>query len=109
ASVWQKTARPCGVDDEPGRDPDGTALARTLERRAIALQSNAIEACGVEIDRALGCGRANQGVIEVGTIPVRIRDVIVRACRNQQLPAVPVIVFERLVETMKVKREAAFQ
>ena len=102
-------ARSGRVHDELRRDSDRTALARPLERRPAALASDAADLRRVQEDRAGGGGVMCQRLVEIRPIPVRVCDLVVGTCRDEQLALVPLVVFERLVETMEEEREAAFQ
>ena len=59
--------------------------------------------------RRFGFGLADEVVVEVGPIPVRVADVIVRARCHQQLPRMLAIVRERLAEAVEVEREPALE
>jgi hypothetical protein len=50
-----------------------------------------------------------QRLVEIRPIPMRVGDLVVRTCRDEQLALVPLAVYERLVETMEEEGEAAFQ
>ena len=100
---------PRRVHDELRRDSDRTALSRPLERRPATLASDAADLRRVQEDRAGGGGVMCQRLVEIRPIPVRVCDLVVGTCRDEQLALVPLVVFERLVETMEEEREAAFQ
>jgi hypothetical protein len=103
-SAWARR-----VDDEPCRNPDRTPVTYPFECCPVALTTHGVEKRRVQIDGAFCLGLSHQRMIEVGAIPVRIRNLVVRARRDQQLSSMPVVVFESPIEIMKEEGEPALQ
>ncbi len=93
--VVQEAARAGRIHHEPRGDADRSAVAISFECRAIAFLANTLEACPVEIYRPFGLGLTDERVIEVGPVPMRIRNVVVGTRRNQELPLMIVVVRKR--------------
>ena len=90
----EKPARPAGVDDEPRRDAEPSAVACPLEHDAGVFLPDALHLRRVQVDRAVGLGVAHERVIEVRPVPVRVADVVVRARGDEQLARMIAIVGE---------------
>ena len=107
----QESARPAGVDDEARVDARARWPSRAaLEHDAASLPRGRVRArVVVEIDRAVRLGLADERVIEVRPVPMRVADLVVRARGDQQLPRVLAIVGEALAGLVEEEREAAFQ
>src|SRR5204863_10182632 len=88
-----------------GRTRRGACLRATRAAGDV----DAIQRGLVEIDRACGLRLADQIEIEVWAIPVRVADLVVRACGDHQLPLVRVVIRERFAGPMKIESEAALQ
>jgi hypothetical protein len=84
-------------------------VSRSSEDRARTALVAHVERGFVEIVDAPGLCLANQRVIEIRPVPVRIADVVERTRRDQQLAIVLLVVDERLTGLMEEEREAAFQ
>ncbi len=88
---------------------DRLAVARAFERRAVAIKVDALDRRLVEIGRAGFLGFAHEVVIEVGAIPVRVANLVVRAGGHHQLPRMRLVIRERLAGAMEIEGEAAFE
>ena len=80
-----------------------------LDHRTISLVAQPLEARVVEIDGAFGFRLARERVVEIGPVPMRVRDLISWAGRHQELAAVLMVVGKRLTRAMEAKGEAALQ
>src|SRR5262249_8761191 len=67
------------VDDKAGAEANRTPAATAREHNAIARFVEAYEQGLVEVVDSGGLRFADQRVIEIGTIPVRVADLIERA------------------------------
>ena len=105
----QESARPAGVNHEPRRDADGSAIPRPLENRPGALVTDALEARLVEIDGSFGFGFARERLIEVRPVPMRVGDLVPRAGCHEELASVLAVVGKRLTRTMEEEGEPALQ
>ncbi len=91
----RKPRGPLASITKPARDLDGTSVARAFERHPGARVPDLLEARLVQVDRAGGPRLLHEREIELGTVPMRIRHLVVRARRDEQLPRVRIGVGER--------------
>ena len=70
---------------------------------------DAIQPRLVQVDRALRFGLADERVIEVRPVPMRVADLVVRARGDQQLARMVAIVRESFAGTMEQEGEPAFE
>src|SRR5436190_9515508 len=103
----QKTARPAGIDDESGANRNSFCSTLSFELHALAVERNSFEFRLVEIFHAERLRFANQEMVEVRAVPMRIRDFIARAGGDEQLIAPLRIVEERFFKLMMIKRKSA--
>ena len=90
----EKPARPAGVDDEARRDPESAAVAGALEHDAGVFLADAVHLRLVQVHRAVRLGVADERVIEVRPVPMRVADLVVRARGDEQLARMVAIVGE---------------
>src|SRR5207247_3680709 len=105
----QKTAWPAGIDDESSANRKSFPPTFTVELHALAVQRNSFDSRLVEIFHAERLRFANEEVVEVSAIPMRVRDFIARAGGDEQLVAPLRIVEERSFKLMMIKRKTALQ
>ena len=84
-------------------------LAVAFDPNGIAVPGRGVERGAVEILHPEVLRIAHERGIEVRAIPVRIRDLVVRARRHQQLTAMLFGVLKRLTVDVKEEREAALK
>src|SRR6185503_18148556 len=105
----QKTARPAGIDDESGANRNSFSSSLSFELRALAVERNGFEFRLVEIFHAERLRFANQEMVEVRAVPMRVRDFIARTGGDEQLVAPLRIAAERLSKLMMIKCKTALQ
>ena len=91
----QKTARPAGIHEESSDNRNTFSPTVTIELHAVAVEGDGFEIRLVEVFHAERLRFANEEVIEIRAIPMRVRDLIARAGGDQQLVAPLRIVEER--------------
>ena len=85
----EEAARAARVDHEARPAPPPTGPCRAaLEGHAFWPEANALERCLLEQHGARGHGFPRQELVDVGAIPVRVGNVVVRARRHEHLPSV---------------------
>ncbi len=107
--VGQKATRPAGIDQKPGAHVDGLVAPLPFQHDAGALEAHLRQHQLVDVARALTLGFPHQPVIEVGAVPVRVGDRVVRAGRDQQLTRVRRRVLEGAIEIVAEEGEPALE
>src|SRR5712671_4802243 len=103
----QETARAAGIDEESSANRNSFVPTLTVDSRAMAVERNGSEVRLVQIFHAQRLGFANEEVVEVRAIPMRIGDFIARTGGHKQLVAPLRIIEERFFKLMMIKGEAA--
>src|SRR5439155_17452931 len=83
----QKPARPAGIDDKSCSNGKPSSLTLAFDLNTFAADGNASELCLIEIFDAETLRLANEKMIEVRAIPVRVGNFIARTGRHEQLIA----------------------
>ena len=83
----QETPRTGGINEEFGGHTYLFAMPRAFQSYLVVRFSEAGQICLVEIIHPQPLRFADEELIEIGAIPVRVRDLIVRACGDQKLIA----------------------
>ena len=107
--VMEESARAGRVDHESRRDADRSALALAFEHRRTTFVAQPLEPRHVEVLGARRPRLHHERLVELRPVPVRIRDLVVRARRDHQLPLARVIVRDRRTRLMKEEREPALE
>ena len=84
-SAMQKTTRASGIDQKPGAKIKWFLARVANDRRALVSQVQRFDPSAVPVIHSKALRLPNQEVIHVGSIPMRIGNIIVRARRHQQL------------------------
>src|SRR5829696_2994502 len=105
----QASARAAGIDDEARLQAKGIFAAVSFEHGVPAIRTQTRHVDFVAIIHASRNRLLYQEMIEVRTIPVGVRDRVVRAGGNQQLTFVLVRVAEGGVEVVTEKAEPSFE
>ena len=108
-TLLEKTTPASGIDEEPGGQANRFACALSAKEKASRGPLWSGELRLVEVLDVLSLGFANQEMIEIGAVPVRICDVIVWAGRDQQLIGRFGRVSPGQAKGMMVKGETSFQ
>ncbi len=103
----EESVRTAGVDDERRGDRDRISVARAVQHEACADVAHRLQTGPVEEDGPCRLCVAREGVIEIGAVPVRVRDLVGRARPDQQLSSMLLVVAERLVWCVEVEGEPA--
>src|ERR1041385_208645 len=108
-SAMQKSARAAGIDHQPRANRDFLSPSLANEHHPFVVDRCPFQLCLVEILDTTRLGFANEKMIEVRAIPVRVSDFLLQAgCHEQLVPPVR-ITRKRSAEVMMVKRESALQ
>jgi len=105
----QKSARSARIDHKSSPDAKVPAAPAAFEHDARAFFGESVQARLIEIEHSLCFRFADEGVIEIGAVPMRIAKFIAGARRDQELALTLGILPERLAGTMKEEREASLQ
>ena len=105
----KRATRAAGVDDESRGDDLRDPVARQVKARAPLVEVDAVDACLVQQLRAGLLRLDGQELVERGSIPVRVGDVVVRAGRDQQLARVRAIVVKGPARRVVEETEPALQ
>src|SRR5205807_2587390 len=105
----QKPARPAGIDDESRSNGKTSSLMLAFDLNAIAPNGNASELCLIKVLDAETLRLANEKMIEVRAIPVRVGNFIARTGCHEHLITTFGIRCERLAKLMMIKRKPALQ
>ena len=104
-----EAARPAGIDDEASPERESFSAARTTQRLHCAVALDGGDFHLVHVIDAGSDRFPNQGEVEVGPVPMRIHNLVVRARRHEQLPPVRLVVRKPFVAAMEAEGEAALQ
>ena len=83
----QEPARPAGIHDESRSNGKTSSRMLAFDLNAIAANGSASELCLIKILDAETLRLANEKMIEVRAIPVRVGNFIARTGRHEQLIA----------------------
>ena len=105
----QEAARARCIDDQSRVETDWLALPMPFEPHHVSIVGKLIQVNFVDVINSERLRLTNQKMIEAGAIPVRIRDRIMRARRDQQL-ILPVQIWPRgLSQYMMMKGKPSLQ
>src|SRR5258706_16421665 len=102
-SAIQKPVRTGGINDETRANGHALSLALAKDHRLAALKGHLFKLCLVEILHPGRLDLANQKMVEVRPIPMRVGDFITRAGRHEQLVPPTGIIRKRLAELVMIK------
>ena len=98
-----------GVHEKPRRERERLAEPLALETPALSLARDGPEAGPVAIRGARGLGLLHEEVVEVGPVPVCVRDGVVGARGDEELVAAVMRAREAPALRVPVEREAALE
>src|SRR2546429_2253901 len=105
----QKPARPTRVHNESGAEPNFFPFAPAINLRAFTADYNALHLRLIEIFNAETLRFANEEMVEVRAIPVRVGNLVAWTGGDQELVTVIGMVVKRPVKLVMIKREPALQ
>ena len=109
-SAWARNPRgPLASIRNPARTSTASSRRSPSSTDAVALEAHPRQRQLVDVAHAFALGFAHQPVIEIGAVPVRVGDGVVRARRDEQLPRVRGGVREAPIEIVAEEGEPALE
>src|SRR5437899_3412679 len=105
----QKTTRTAAIDDQFRPEADRLALSRPLQPHATDFALGTAQFDLIEVIDAQTARLLHEEMVELSTIPMRIRHPINGTCPNHKLPLARRRGLKSPAERMLKKREAALQ
>ncbi len=105
----QESARSRRVDQESCGELKRVVVLTSVEANAITFDGHLFERHLVEVHGSVALRLSDEKVIDIGPVPMRVSDVVVRTRGHEQLPIVCVGILERAIEFVMEEAEAALE
>src|ERR1700678_389449 len=103
----QTAARSCGIHNKPRTESNVLLMAFACKLNVLFSLGKLSQIHFIAIDDAEPLGFAHEVMIEIGTIPMRVGDLVMRTCRHKHLLIKANIPW--MIEFMMEERETALQ